>query len=161
MALRTQALRPWLISGCTFVADQLTKALVASTVSPHESLPLLPPVMYLTYVQNTGAAFGLFKGQQLLFIVLSVLVIGWLAWEFLTRPAMPRLTLWASALVMGGATGNLIDRMRLGYVVDFIDLRKWPVFNLGDSAITMGVTLLIWQSLFGHQANVPARAGKP
>ena len=103
--------------------------------------------MHLTYIRNTGAAFGMLKGQQALFIGLSLVVVGWIAWELLTKPSTARITAWACGLVAGGALGNLIDRVRLDYVIDFIDLRVWPVFNVGDSAITIGVVLLLWQSL--------------
>ena len=140
---------PWLISGVTLLADQAAKWFVAAAFAPGGSLPILPPLLHLTYVQNTGAAFGLFKGQHLLFIGMSLLVILWIVREFLIAPAStwPSATTWAYALVLGGAAGNLIDRLRFGYVVDFIDLRVWPVFNVGDSAITIGVALLILQSL--------------
>ena len=140
-------MRPWLIAGFTLVADQLTKSLVAASFMPGESLPLVPRVLHLTYVQNTGAAFGLFKGQHALFIVLSLVVIVWIAREFLTKRPASRAVAWGYALVLGGAAGNLIDRVRLGYVVDFLDLRVWPVFNVGDSAITIGVALLVWRAL--------------
>jgi len=140
-------MRPWLISGLTLAADQLTKYLIAAAFHPGESLPLVPRVLHLTYVQNTGAAFGLFKGQHALFIVLSLVVIMWIAREFLTTRVLPSPVRWGYALVLGGAAGNLLDRMRLGHVVDFIDLRVWPVFNVGDSAITIGVALLVWRAL--------------
>ena len=141
-------MRPWLISGLTLASDQFTKHLVAASFSPGASLPLLPPLLHLTYVQNTGAAFGIFKGQQTLFVVISLLVIAWVVWELVTKPSMTRVTVWSYALILGGAVGNLIDRLRLGYVVDFIDLRVWPVFNVGDSAITIGVALLLLHTLF-------------
>ncbi len=115
---------------------------------PGESLPVIPRVLHLTYVQNTGAAFGLFQGQQVVFIGMSFLVILWIGWEFLRHAdALATATRWGYALVLGGALGNLIDRVQFGYVVDFIDVRIWPVFNLGDSAITIGVALLIFRSL--------------
>jgi signal peptidase II len=138
---------PALISGLTLVADQLTKYLVVTSFNPGDSLPLLPHILHLTYVQNTGAAFGLFKGQQALFIGLSLLVIAWIVWELLTKPSMDSVLVGGCALVLGGSAGNLIDRLTLGYVVDFIDVRVWPVFNAGDSAITIGVVLLIWRTL--------------
>ena len=137
----------WLISGLTLLADRLTKQLVIASFHPGQSLPLIPSILHLTYVQNTGAAFGLFKGRQLLFIVISVAVIGWISRELLTRPPTDARVTWACGLILGGAVGNLIDRLRVGYVVDFIDLRVWPVFNVGDSAITIGIALLLWHSL--------------
>jgi len=129
------------------MGDQLTKAITMASLTPGQSLPLLPHVLHVTYVQNTGAAFGLFKGQQLVFIVFSIIVIGWMIRELLTKPAMDAVLRWACALLLGGAAGNLIDRLRFGYVVDFIDLRVWPVFNIGDSAITIGVSLLVLHSI--------------
>ena len=134
---------PWIISALTLAADQLTKFLIVSTFSPGESLPVCPPALYLTYVQNTGAAFGLFKGQQLLFVGLSLFIIGWLIRELRSNASQAPAARWGCALVLGGAAGNLIDRLRLNYVVDFLDLRVWPVFNVGDSAITIGVALLL------------------
>ncbi len=142
-----------MIGGLTVIVDQITKALVVSSFAPGASRPLLP-FLHLTYVQNTGAAFGIFKGQQAWFIVSSMAVIGWIAWEWLTRPAPKPAILWGTALVFGGAIGNLIDRIRLSYVIDFIDLRVWPVFNVGDSAITVGVTLIILHA-FLHPRSGP------
>jgi signal peptidase II len=133
----------------TLVADQVTKTLVVMRLAPGESHPLLPPIISLTHVQNTGAAFGLFKGQQLVFVGLSLIVIGWLIWELRAPQRLASIVRWGSALILGGASGNLIDRLRLGYVTDFIDCHVWPVFNVGDSAITIGVGLLLIQSLRG------------
>ena len=143
---------PWCISSLTLAADQLTKWLIVHNFTVGHSVPLLPPILQLTYVQNTGAAFGLFKGQQLLFIICSVAIMGWIIREFLTDTALPLAIEWGYALVLGGAAGNLIDRTRLGHVIDFLDLRVWPVFNVGDSAITIGVTLLICHALFSSRS---------
>ena len=149
--MRPRSLRPWLIGCLTLGTDQLTKHLVVVSFTPGESLPLIPHVLHLTYVQNTGAAFGLLKGQQTLFIGLSLLVIGWMVWELLTKPSLLVVPMWACSLILGGSVGNLLDRLRLGSVVDFIDLRVWPVFNVGDSAITVGVTLLLVQTFFASR----------
>ena len=148
-------MRPWLISSLTLGADQLTKGLVAAFYIPGQSLPLVPPILHLTYVQNTGAAFGLFKGQHVFFMVLSIIVIGWILWELLIVRPTVRAVIWGCALILGGAVGNLLDRARLGFVVDFIDLRVWPVFNLADSAITIGVCLMIWY-LFSSRTRRPS-----
>lgn len=135
-------------------ADQLTKALVATHLVLEERLPLLPPLLYLTYVQNTGAAFGLLKGRQAFFIIVSLVVIGWMVWELCARLRRSAWLQWGCALVLGGAVGNLIDRLRFGYVVDFLDLRVWPVFNVGDSAITIGVGLLVFHTLVASRRQV-------
>ncbi len=138
---------PWVVAGLTVGADQWTKWLLRSSYVPGESHPALGPFLSITYVQNTGAAFGVLKGQHGLFVVLSIGVIGWMAWELMTRSSLHAASLWGCALVLGGALGNLIDRLRFGYVVDFIDVRVWPVFNIGDSTITIGVSLLVLHTL--------------
>ena len=143
--------RPWLISGFTLAIDQLTKTLLRAAFAPGESHPLLPPLLSLTYVQNTGAAFGLFKGQQALFILMSVLVIGCIIREFIARPKMSPQVLWGCALILGGAAGNVIDRLRFGYVVDFVGVGIWPLFNVADSAITIGVGLLLLHSVISSK----------
>ena len=143
-------MRPWLISALTLAADQLTKYLTVQFLMPGASLPLVPPALSLTYVQNTGAAFGLLKGQQGLFIGVSIVVIVWLVRELMAKPSMAPSPQWACALVLGGVLGNLIDRLRFKFVVDFLDCHVWPVFNIGDSAITIGVGLLLWQALRRH-----------
>lgn len=127
--------------------DQLTKFAVQRAFAPGESLPALPPLLSLTYVQNTGAAFGLFKGQRVLFILLAAGIAAWILREALAAPAQSRSAAWGFALVLGGSAGNLIDRLRFGYVVDFLDFHVWPVFNVADSAITVGVALLLWGAL--------------
>jgi len=139
--------RPWLIAGIVVGADQLTKSLVARAFAPGDSLPLIPSVIHLTYVQNTGAAFGLFKGQQTVFVLLSIAIVAWVGWELLTQHPTARSVVWGCALVLGGAVGNLIDRVRFSYVIDFFDLRIWPVFNVADSAISIGTALLVWHAL--------------
>ena len=149
MARHGQRVWPWLLGGLTLGVDQVTKHVVATTFAPNDSLPLLPSILHLSYIRNTGAAFGLFKGQQDLFILLSAIVVLWIAWELVVRPSASPRILTGCALILGGAVGNLIDRVRFGYVIDFIDLRVWPVFNIADSAITIGLGLLLWQS-FQH-----------
>ena len=138
---------PWLIAALTVAVDQLSKWLVRSTFVPQQSLPILPGILHLTYVQNTGAAFSLFQGQVAALSVVSVLVAGWIGWELLRRESLvgghAGLPLNSLGLILGGAIGNLIDRLRFGYVEDFIDLRVWPVFNVADSAISVGVSLLL------------------
>jgi len=140
-----------------FVAvDQWLKWLVRTRMLPGDSIPLIPHVLHLTSVHNTGAAFGLLRGAGPLLILISVAVVIVLALSLRHAPddsailrRLYRLGIW---LVLSGAVGNLIDRLRFGYVIDFIDLRVWPVFNLADSAITVGMGLLVWTILRGKQA---------
>ena len=124
-------------------ADQLTKVAIRATLAPAQSRPVIPSLLHLTYVQNTGAAFGLFRGHPGIFVCFSLVVAIWLIVELLKSPRRAGMLTVGLVLILSGAVGNLLDRWRFGYVVDFIDVRVWPVFNLADSMITCGVALLI------------------
>jgi signal peptidase II len=145
-----------LISGGVLVLDQATKVLVDKTMTLHQSIEIVPNFAHLTYLRNTGAAFGFLAGAQsslriVFFALISLLAIGCIV--YLIRGLRPQQkTLFASlSLILGGAIGNLIDRLRLGEVIDFIDLHwydvHWPAFNIADSAISIGVALLFIQML--------------
>jgi signal peptidase II len=132
--------------------DQGTKALVSRLMSLHQYVPIVDGLLSLSHVRNRGAAFGLLADwdvpyQSVVLAVLSCLALGAIAFYFLRLPATARLPRLALALVLGGAAGNLIDRARLGYVVDFVHVfwrrYQWPDFNAADSAITIGVALLV------------------
>ena len=140
------------IAAAVVVLDQVVKAIVRSTFELHESLVVIPSFFNLTRVHNYGAAFGLMNAAEFPFktVVLSVvatLALGALSWYGATLPAEQRLARLGLALIIGGAAGNLIDRLRSGYVVDFVDLywRDWHfwAFNVADAAITVGVSLMI------------------
>jgi len=144
------------------VLDQLTKAWMIDGLSLQEvgRVFVLPPVLNFSWVENTGVSFGLFGGGQArwglsIFSIVVTIGLGWWALK-----ADRRLLIAAIGLVMGGAVGNVIDRVRFGYVVDFIDFSgtgvfPW-VFNIADSAITVGVALLILDSLLSDR---PAPVG--
>lgn len=124
--------------------DQLTKFFISKLISSTGSLPILKNVFYLTLVHNTGTAFGLFKNQTYFFIIISLVII--LVIFLLIKKTKGNLILKiALSLIIGGAFSNLIDRIRLGYVIDFLDFRIWPVFNIADSCITVGAFLLAWR----------------
>lgn len=130
-----------------FLCDQLAKLWVQRSMLPRESISLIPGVFHITYVRNTGAAFGLLRDQTLFFIIITLLVIGMIVFT-LSRIPKEQLSLqFALGLLLGGALGNLLDRIRFGYVIDFLDFRVWPVFNLADAAIVVGVGLLLWEIL--------------
>ncbi len=130
---------PFLIAGLVVIIDQITKAQAVANLKVGESHPIINKFFYLTLVQNTGAAFGLFKNQAAFFVVISIIAIIFIA--FFLRKNKTGLNL-PLALILGGAIGNLIDRLRFGYVVDFLDFRVWPVFNFADSCISVGAFLL-------------------
>lgn len=127
----------------TLLLDQFSKYLIALHLLPGESIPVFPPVFYITYILNPGAAFGILAHRTNLFIILTLLVIvAIIVWQRYL-PKNSTLLHLASGLVVGGALGNLIDRVRLGKVIDFLDFQVWPVFNLADSAIVIGALLLV------------------
>ncbi|MBU0709402.1 MAG: signal peptidase II [Candidatus Omnitrophica bacterium] len=121
--------------------DQLTKFLITKNLAHQESFPLLRGIFHLTLTHNTGAAFGILKNQVPLFIFTSLFAV-FLIYVNIRKHREGKLYGLALSLILGGALGNLIDRVRLGYVIDFLDFRIWPVFNLADSAITIGAVLL-------------------
>jgi signal peptidase II len=140
------------IAAAVVVLDQIVKAVVRSTLELHESVVVIPSFFSLTRVHNYGAAFGLMNAAEFPFktVVLSIvatLALGALSWYGATLPAEQRLARLGLALIIGGAAGNLIDRLRSGYVLDFVDLywRDWHfwAFNVADAAITVGVSLMI------------------
>jgi len=97
-------------------------------------------------VHNRGAAFGILKNQLFVFVIISLLAIALILYHLKDRKKS-RLSSISLSLILGGAVGNLIDRLRFGFVIDFLDFRVWPVFNIADSAITIGVVLLSWELL--------------
>lgn len=126
--------------------DRLTKFLAIQNLKPLHSIPVIKGIFHFTLVQNTGAAFGILKGAGIFFVVISIAAIILIGLNL--RNAKEKRYIIPLTLILSGATGNLIDRITLGYVVDFLDLRIWPVFNAADSAITIGAIILGWNILF-------------
>jgi signal peptidase II len=142
----------FLLMTAIVLLDQGTKALVVRALPLHGYVPLVDGLLSLSHVRNRGAAFGIFSDwdlpyQTLLLATLSLGALLAIGVYFARLPATARLPRVALALVLGGAVGNLLDRLRLGYVVDFVHVYwrhyQWPDFNVADSAITVGVTLLV------------------
>lgn len=129
-----------------FLVDRITKILALNYLSG-SSLKVLPGIFHLTLVFNNGAAFGLLKGWNTFFIVMSLLIIGAIFLYIRTARAKDVLLSFAAGLILGGAAGNLVDRIYFAGVVDFLDFRIWPVFNVADSCVTAGIFLLIWREL--------------
>jgi len=148
----------------TVTVDQLTKWLVVTNFEVNQSIFPIPPlsgVLAITYVTNSGVAFGLFKEAGTFFIFLAGIVVAAILYSVRRLPAQQRLVRIALGLALGGAVGNLIDRLRLGYVIDFIDFRFWPVFNLADSAIVVGVTLLAISMWYEGRTEARAQPSDP
>lgn len=140
--------------------DQWTKWLAVQhlrdEIGGSRSIPLPGNFVYLTYVENFGAAFGLFQNQTAFFIVVGFVVIAVIVSSYRHVKDQGWILNLALGLQLGGAVGNMIDRLRTGYVVDFVDLRWWPVFNVADSAISVGVMLLALTLLFPRRHEQPA-----
>ncbi len=134
------------------LADQATKAMVVSNLNLYEVRPVLHGFFNITYITNTGAAFGFMAGsdkwRHIFFQVISVVALGGLVYLYRSSHSRSYPLLWGTSLVFGGALGNLIDRIRYRSVVDFLDFYvgsyHWPAFNIADSAITVGGVLLAW-----------------
>lgn len=128
------------------VIDQITKHLVVSHFTLHESIPLIPGFLNLTYIHNRGAAFGIFQNQTLPFVLITLAALALGVWVLCRRYFDHALMDWAILLIMSGGVGNLIDRVfRQGNVVDFIEtaFMQFPVFNIADCAVVIGAGLMI------------------
>ena len=141
-----------IIAPLIVILDQLTKYLVNVNLPPYASVTLIENFFYLSHVRNPGGAFGVLSWMSpRIFVIVSVLAIGVVFFFFASLEKSQRLAAVALSLILGGAIGNLIDRVRLGQVVDFIDVHwhtlKWPAFNIADAAITIGVFLLVIELL--------------
>jgi signal peptidase II len=126
--------------------DQLSKFFISKNLTLGQSIPVIKGILHLTLVHNKGAAFGILKNQVPLFIFTALFAI-FLIYLNLRNNKHRRLYSISLSLILAGAIGNLIDRLFFGYVIDFLDFRVWPVFNVADSAITIGAILLGWSIL--------------
>ncbi|HHY70922.1 MAG TPA: signal peptidase II [Thermoanaerobacterales bacterium] len=138
----------FIITILILVADIITKYMVQRAMEPYESIPVLKNIFHITYVQNTGAAFSILKGKTLFFTVVSFAAILLIVYILIKYPIKEKVYGIVMAMILGGAVGNLIDRLRYGYVVDFLDFRIWPVFNIADCAIVIGVLILTYLITF-------------
>ena len=143
-----------------FFLDQFTKAAVREGIALGQSVPA-EGFLRLTHVVNTGGAFGLLPNQTLLLIGASVVGIGILVFIYRRQPQAGLLLRLALGLQLGGALGNLADRLFRGYVVDFIDVGPWPIFNLADASIVVGIFLLLWLLLGNDHARHTEEPSSP
>lgn len=127
----------------TFLLDQVSKAAVQLWMYQGESIPVAPHFFHLTYILNPGAAFGLMAYQTPLLVTVTVIMLAGVIVGYRRIRGGSPLLRYGLSLIVGGALGNLADRLRYGQVVDFLDFRVWPVFNLADTAIVIGACLLV------------------
>lgn len=139
------------------VADQWTKAIVRAEMSVGETIPIVGEWIRLTFVHNEGAAFGIHVGggSATIFLVLAAIASAVVLYLYVTTPPEARFQRVALTLILGGALGNIVDRVRWGMVVDFLQVgvggHYWPIFNLADSAVTVGIAMLAWTYLFDEE----------
>ena len=136
-----------LVALLVIIFDQLTKYYVVSNFYLGESVPVIENIFHWTYILNPGAAFGMFEGSRWFFVVIAigVLVGIWYMKDEINEGGW--MMQYGAAFFGGGAIGNLIDRARSGLVIDFFDFRIWPVFNVADIAICVGVAMILWKVL--------------
>ena len=144
-----------LFAGAIALVDQITKYFTVANIALSQDVELIPGFLGLTYLRNTGAAFSSFEGMQWLFALIFLVFTLGICYEYFKKP-MPFIGLerWCIAAIYGGGLGNMIDRVRLGYVVDMIETKfmDFPVFNVADCFITCGVILLLVHLAFFNKA---------
>ena len=135
----------WYIALVIIALDQGSKWLIQQGMTLHESIPVIPEFFHITYILNRGAAFGILENQRWLFLIMAILLFVLYA---VFRKKLPehRAVQAGAGMLLGGAFGNALDRFLHGAVVDFFDFRIWPVFNIADIGIVVGVCLLLWYS---------------
>ncbi|MBV9454756.1 MAG: signal peptidase II [Rubrobacter sp.] len=141
-----------------FLADQSLKRFIESSMRLGESIPLIPNVLHFTYIRNEGGAFGILGGQASVLLLGSVIAVGLVLYMLLQR-APTHVMVIGCGLILGGAAGNLLDRLSAGEVTDYVDIRVWPIFNTADVAIVLGVATLLLSAL-GPKANQRSATGK-
>ncbi|MBY6036167.1 signal peptidase II [Fictibacillus nanhaiensis] len=139
----------YLVALLVFAVDQVTKWMIVKKMDLGQSIPVIDQVFYITSHRNRGAAFGILQDQRYFFILITIVVVGAVVY-YLQKHATDKLLKFALALVLGGALGNFIDRLLRGEVVDFLDTYigsyDFPIFNIADSALVVGVGLIFIQS---------------
>ena len=145
------------IAGAAFAADQVTKRIVTSEMELGREIDIVGPFT-LHHVRNSGIAFGLFSDATPIVIVLTAAAVAWMLWYFWRSGSRHPILPVSLGFVIGGSLANLFDRVRLGYVTDFLDLAYWPAFNLADTFIVVGVAILFIALLL---ADRPPRRPRP
>ena len=155
--LQNKSIRLIIVAGLVVLSDQITKALVTKYLPLHKNIPVIAGFFDITHILNPGGAFGLMANmgptvRTVVFLFISSLAVGLILYFDKKTPSSQPLLATGFALIFGGAIGNLIDRVRFGNVVDFLDIYlgnlHWPAFNIADSAITVGIFIFIFHLLF-------------
>ena len=153
---KDKIIRLLIVGGTVALIDQITKFIIHANLVMGERISVIPGFFNITHVHNPGGAFGLFAGQSqavriFVFLVISIIAVGFILWLYRSIPKTHPMLANALALICGGAVGNLIDRIRMGEVDDFLDCYiksySWPAFNVADSAICIGVGIFIYHMI--------------
>jgi signal peptidase II len=126
------------------IADQTVKHLVRTTMVQGQSIPIIENIFHITYIENPGAAFGILANQRMLFLILTAVIVGVMIYLYCSLSNKKSLTAISLGIVVSGAIGNFIDRFMQGTVTDFLDFRIWPIFNIADIAICVGLALICY-----------------
>ncbi len=155
--LKNKYIKLVFLAGVVVLLDQISKALILRHLPLNSNIPIIAGLFDITHIHNPGGAFGLMAGmgavlRTVIFLFVSSLAVGLIFYFYQKTPPTHTLLATGFALILGGAVGNLIDRIRFGIVVDFLDLYlgdyHWPAFNIADSAITMGICIFIYHLVF-------------
>jgi signal peptidase II len=138
----------YIVAAIVFAADLATKKIVSSILEPAQSIPIIKGLLNITYIQNTGVAFGLFPNQRIALVIIGVVVCAVILYYFSKAKKRDILLQIAFAIIFGGSLGNLFDRVFYGYVIDYIDVTFFSVFNFADIAINAGVLLILCDIFF-------------
>ena len=134
-----------ILAMAVFAVDRWLKVLVSTHMVPGQSIAVFPPVLWITYITNSGAAFSMFRrGGDPVFIVMAMAILVALAIFIIRQPSLTARFSVGAGLLAGGTAGNLWDRIVSGRVVDYIHFRFWAIFNLADAAIVVGIILIVW-----------------
>jgi signal peptidase II len=153
---RAKRLILFIVAGLTLALDQATKYVILQSLSLYQTITVVPGFFNITHIHNPGGAFGFLAGQSqavrsALFIIVSLMATGFILYLYVKTPRRYPLLMAGLALIFGGALGNLSDRIRIGVVVDFLDFyissAHWPAFNVADSAISIGMAVLLYHIL--------------
>ena len=139
----------WVLAVVVLLLDQSTKSLIVAWLDWGQSWPE-EGFLRITHARNTGTAFSLFQGHNNVLSFVALFAVGVLLWVYATTGARSFVLRLALGLQLGGALGNLLDRLQQGYVTDFLDVGPWPIFNVADSAISVGMVLMVWY-FFSHR----------
>ncbi|MFA6849154.1 MAG: signal peptidase II [Selenomonadaceae bacterium] len=142
---------PVLVCISIVILDQIVKFYIQSMMLVGMSIPVVTDVFHITYILNPGAAFGILENQRMFFILIGTAILCAAIYFYSYIKKENIFIRYGVSMLLGGAVGNLIDRIRIGYVIDFFDFRIWPIFNIADIAIVVGVGCIVYSVLFSNK----------